>query len=229
IKFVCWLNLLPPPPSSRPPPTAHPPHRHLTLPTGAACHGTPGQPQAGAGAPERGKRADPEWGRAPSTEQTTEGRHVNAVQGRNDVGSMGTPGRHQQTPQIDPEQRGMLEPRGAARAPQRNTSQQDRPHISASSMGDPGVTRYGNARPTQTPLTRRTPPHSNARAMQSSAGTPGATPVSTTAAMSAPQTPDACTRRHAPPLTAHADTCAQPLDPPRPRTLQSSAGTPGAA
>ncbi|KAG6914279.1 hypothetical protein DXG01_001302, partial [Tephrocybe rancida] len=75
----------------------------------------------------------------------------------------------------------MPEPRGAARAPQRNTSQQDRPHVST---GNPGAT-------------------SNARATRSSVGAPGATPASTTAATLAPQTPNACTRRHAPLLTAH--------------------------
>ncbi|KAG6905222.1 hypothetical protein DXG01_004109 [Tephrocybe rancida] len=120
-----------------------------------------------------------------STQQTTEGCHVNVVQGRNDAGSMGTPGQHQQTPQNDPtraplEQQGMPEPRRAVRVPSaqhqpagtRYGDQQDHPHVSASSTGDPEAT-------------------SNARAMQSSMGTPGATPASTTAATSVPQTPDA--------------------------------------
>ncbi|KAG6912959.1 hypothetical protein DXG01_010810, partial [Tephrocybe rancida] len=94
----------------------------------------------------------------------------------------------------------MPEPCGAAQAPRRNTSQQDHPHVRVSSVGNPRVM-------------------SNARAMQSSAGTPGTTPASTTAATSAPQTPDTCTRQHAPPLTT--PTHCPPLTPTRahnPRT-----------
>ncbi|KAG6913743.1 hypothetical protein DXG01_004640, partial [Tephrocybe rancida] len=89
------------------------------------------------------------------------------------------------------------------RHPRRNTSQKDRPHVSASSAGDPRTTRYGDTRPTQHPTDETNPPYSNARAMRSSVGAPGATPASTTAATPAPQTPNACTWRHAPPLTAH--------------------------